>query len=40
MTTLEKYHVYEKSEDGLQMNDTYMDTHNSIFEVIQELNNK
>jgi hypothetical protein len=35
LNTLEKYCVYKTSEDGLQMNDTYIDTHNPIFEVIQ-----
>lgn len=27
------------SKGGLQMKDTYIDTHNPIFEAIQELNN-
>jgi hypothetical protein len=40
LNTLEKYHIYKMSKDGLRMNDTYIDTHNLIFEVIQELNNR
>jgi hypothetical protein len=40
LNTLEKYHIYKTSKDGLQMNDTYLDTHNLIFEVIQDLNNR
>jgi hypothetical protein len=38
LNTLEKYHIYKMSK-GLQMNDTYIDIHNPIFEVIQEINN-
>jgi hypothetical protein len=40
LNTLEKYHIYMTSKNGLQMNDTYIDTHNPIFEVIQDLNNR
>jgi hypothetical protein len=42
LNTLEKYHIYThiRSKAGLQMNDTYIDTHNPIFEVIQELHNR
>jgi hypothetical protein len=38
--TLEKYHIYKTSKEGRQMNDTYIDTHNPIFEVIQEINDR
>jgi hypothetical protein len=38
--TIEYYHIYKISEDKLQMNNTYIDTYNTIFEVIQELNNR
>jgi hypothetical protein len=31
LNTLEKYHICKKSTDGLQMNDTYIDTYNPIF---------
>jgi hypothetical protein len=40
LNTLEKYHIYKTSKEGLQMNDTYIDTHNTIFKVIQEINNR
>jgi hypothetical protein len=40
LNTLEKYHIYKTSKEGLQMNDTYIDTHNPIFEVIQEINDR
>jgi hypothetical protein len=40
LNTLEKYHIYKTSKEGLQMNDTYIETHNSIFEVIQEINDR
>jgi hypothetical protein len=39
LNTLEKYHIYKTSKEGLQMNDTYIDIHNPIFKVIQEINN-
>jgi hypothetical protein len=40
LNPLEKYHIYKTSKDGLQMNDTYINNHNPIFKVIQELNNR
>jgi hypothetical protein len=41
LNTLEKYHMYKSSMNRLQMNYTYIDdTHNPIFEIIQELNNR
>jgi hypothetical protein len=40
LNTLERYYIYEMRKDGLQMNDTYIDTHNPIFEIIQEVNNR
>jgi hypothetical protein len=33
--TLEKYHIYEIRMDN--MNDTYIDTHNPIFEALHEI---
>jgi hypothetical protein len=30
LNTLEKYHIYKMSKDGLQMDDTYIDTYNPI----------
>jgi hypothetical protein len=40
LNTLEKYHIYKTSKEGLQMNDTYIDTHNPIFEMIREINDR
>jgi hypothetical protein len=40
LNTLKKCHIYKMSKDRLQMSDTYINTHNPIFEVIQELNNR
>jgi hypothetical protein len=40
LNTLEKYHIYKVSKEGLQMNDTYIDTHSPIFEMIQEINDR
>jgi hypothetical protein len=40
LNTLEKYHIYKTSKEGLQMNDAYIDTHNPIREVIQEINDR
>jgi hypothetical protein len=37
LNTLERYHIYRISRDNLHMNDTYNDTHNPIFETLQEL---
>jgi hypothetical protein len=40
LNTLEKYHIYMTRKGGLQVNDIYIDTRNTIFEVIQDLNNR
>jgi hypothetical protein len=40
LNTLEKYHIYKTSREGLQMKETYIDIHNPIFEVIQEINDR
>jgi hypothetical protein len=37
LNTLEKYHIYRISKDNLHMNDTYIDTYNTIFETSDEL---
>jgi hypothetical protein len=34
LNTLERYYIYEVSKDNLQMKDTYVDTHNPIFEAL------
>jgi hypothetical protein len=38
LNTLERYHIYKLSREGLHMNDTYIDIHSPIFETLQELN--
>jgi hypothetical protein len=40
LNTLEKYHIYKLSKNKLHMNDTHIDTHNPIFETLQELNTR
>jgi hypothetical protein len=40
LNTLEPYHIYRASGENLHMNDTYNDTRNPIFEVLQEINTK
>jgi hypothetical protein len=40
LNTLERYHMYRLSREKLHMNDTYIDTHNPIFETLQELNTR
>jgi hypothetical protein len=40
LNILEKYHIYKMSKDGLHMNDTYINTYNPIFELMQELNTR
>jgi hypothetical protein len=34
MNTLERFHVYNLSKENLQMNDTYADTYNPVFNLI------
>jgi hypothetical protein len=34
LNTLEQFYIYKLSEKKLQMNDTYTDTHNPIFDLI------
>jgi hypothetical protein len=34
LNTLERYHIYKISKGRLHMNDTYIDTHNPIFETL------
>jgi hypothetical protein len=40
LNTLEKYHMYKMSRDGLQMNDICIYTYNPTFEVMPELNTR
>jgi hypothetical protein len=37
LNKLEKYHIYETSRDKLHVNNTYIDTHNPIFEALHEI---
>jgi hypothetical protein len=34
MNIWKRFHIYKLSRDGLQLNDTYTDTHNPIFNLI------
>jgi hypothetical protein len=36
LNTLEKYYFYRINTDNLHMNDTYIDTHNPIFDTLHE----
>jgi hypothetical protein len=38
LNTLEKYHIYKASKNGIHMNDAHTDVHNPIFEILQEIN--
>jgi hypothetical protein len=40
LNTLEKYHSHRISKNILHMNDTYVDTHTPIFEILYELNTR
>jgi hypothetical protein len=40
LNTLEKYHIYKVGRNRLDMNDTYIDVYNPVFETLQELNNR
>jgi hypothetical protein len=34
LNTLERFHIYKMTKKGLQMNDTFTDIHNPIFDVL------
>jgi hypothetical protein len=40
LNTLEKYHIYKTSRENLHLNDTHIDTHNPVFEALQEIYTK
>jgi hypothetical protein len=40
LNTLERYHMYKTSRENLHKNDTHIDTHNLIFEALQETDTK
>jgi hypothetical protein len=37
LNTLERYHIYKINRNNLRMNDTYIKTHNPIFQTVHEL---
>jgi hypothetical protein len=37
LNTLQKYHIYKISRDNLHINDTHIDTHNPILEVLHKI---
>jgi hypothetical protein len=37
LNTLEKYHIYRISKEEIHMNDIHDETHNPIFEVINNI---
>jgi hypothetical protein len=38
LNTLEVYYMYKTNKENIQMNDTYTETYNPIFQAIHELN--
>jgi hypothetical protein len=40
LNTLERYHIYKMSREGVHMNDAHVDVHNPIFEALQEVNTR
>jgi hypothetical protein len=40
LNTQESYHIYKTSRGNLHMNDTHIDTHNPIFQTLQETDTK
>jgi hypothetical protein len=40
MNTLERYYIHKISKSKLHMNDTNIDTHNPIFEILQEIDTR
>jgi hypothetical protein len=34
LNTLERLYIYDLTKKGLQMNDTFTDTHNPIFDIL------
>jgi hypothetical protein len=37
LNTLERYHIYKISKEGIHMNDMHDETYNPIFEVINSI---
>jgi hypothetical protein len=40
MNTLERYHIHKISKNKLHIDDTYIDTHNPIFEILREIDTR
>jgi hypothetical protein len=40
LNTLQEYHIYNIRKNNLKINDTNIDTHNSIFRALQEINTR
>jgi hypothetical protein len=40
LNNLERYHIYKISRNNLHMNDTYIEEHNLIFQIVHELYNR
>jgi hypothetical protein len=38
LNTLERYYIYKTNKENIQMNDTYIETHNPIFQTLHEMN--
>jgi hypothetical protein len=40
LNTLEKYHIYKISKEGIHMNDIHDETYNPIYEVINSIDTR
>jgi hypothetical protein len=40
LNTLERYYMHKMRKDRLQMNSACINTHNPIFKIIEEVNNR
>jgi hypothetical protein len=40
LNTLERYHIYKISKEGIHMNDMHDETYNPIFEVINNIDTR
>jgi hypothetical protein len=40
LNTLERFYIYNLTERGLQMNDTFTDMHNPIFDILKKKTRK
>jgi hypothetical protein len=37
LNILEKYHIYKVGRNNLHMNDTHIETHNPIFQIVHKI---